>query len=155
MKMRLLIVSVSIAVSFLGYTLAHGQTAGEATKKKPVAAASKPATIASKPVTVATRTAACKLDCSSDSLHGFYRAYGTSDPQLKSPEGQKLYAECVQLCLDPLPGWYFQKSTIESGGSWLGKRKADCLGCHAVGNPKRNWPGINTQPDSLRRTSTQ
>ena len=142
--MRLLIVSASIAVSFLAHTLAHGDTA----KKKPM-------TVASKPVTVASRTAACKLDCSSGNLHGFYRAYGTSDPNLKSPEAQKLYAECVRLCLDPLPGFYVQKSIIESGGSWFGKRKADCLGCHAAGKPKRYWPGINTLPDNLKRSSTQ
>ena len=133
MTMRFLVVSVSVAVLCLAHTLAHGQTA----KKKPI--------------TLATRTAACKLDCSAGHLHGTYRPYGATDPELKSPEGRKLYAECVRLCLDPLPTIYVQRPIIEAGGSWFGKSKADCLGCHAVGAPKRNWPGINTLPDALRR----
>jgi len=109
---------------------------------------------AKKPSTsVGARTAACKLDCTAGNLNGNYRPYGSSDPQLKSPEAQKLFAECVRLCLDPLPGIYVQKSIIESGGSWFGKTKSDCLGCHAVGKPKRNWPGINTLPDNLKRDS--
>lgn len=131
--MRFLVVCVSIAVLSLAHTLAHGQTA----KKKPI--------------TLASRTAACKLDCSAGNLHGTYRAYGSVDPQLKSPEGRKLFAECVRLCLDPLPTIYVQRPIIEAGGSWFGKTKSDCLGCHAVGEPKRNWPGVNTLPDALRR----
>lgn len=70
---------------------------------------------------------------------------------MKSPESQKLFAECVRLCLDPLPGTYAQKIFIQDGGSWFGKTKADCLGCHAEGKPKRYWPGVNTVPDALRR----
>ena len=105
-------------------------------------------------MSVGSRTAACRKDCSTGNLHGTYRVYGASDPQLKSPEGQKLYAECVRLCLDPLPGFYFQKSTVESGGSWFGKKMGDCLGCHAVGKPKRYWPGINTIPENLKRDSS-
>ena len=100
---------------------------------------------------IGARTAACKLDCSAGNLHGGYRAYGATDPQLKSPESRKLYAECVRLCLDPLPGTYAQKTFIENGSSWFGKTKADCLGCHAEGKPKRFWPGVNTLPDNLRR----
>ena len=133
--MRFLVVGVSVAVLSLTHTLAHGQTA-----KKPS-------------TSVGARTAACKKDCSSGNLHGNYRAYGAIDPELKSPEGRKLYAECVRLCLDPLPGTYAQKSIIESGGSWFGKTKSDCLGCHAVGKPKRWWPGINTIPENLKRDS--
>jgi hypothetical protein len=135
MKMRFLVVSVSVAVLSLAHTQAQGQTA-----KKPS-------------TSVGARTAACKLDCSAGNLHGTYRVYGASDPELKSPEGRKLYAECVRLCLDPLPGTYAQKSIIESGGSWFGKTKSDCLGCHAVGKPKRWWPGINTIPENLKRDS--
>jgi hypothetical protein len=131
--MKILLVSVSIAVLSLAHTLAHGQTA-----KKPS-------------TSVGARTAACKMDCSAGNLHGNYRPYGASDPQLKSPEARKLFAECVRLCLDPLPGTYAQKASIESGGSWFGKTKSDCLGCHAEGKPKRYWPGINTRPDNLRR----
>ncbi len=100
---------------------------------------------------VGARTAACKLDCSAGNLHGTYRAYGAIDPQLKSPESRTLFAECVRLCLDPLPGTYAQKTFIENGGSWFGKTKSDCLGCHADGKPKRFWPGINTLPDNLKR----
>jgi hypothetical protein len=133
MKMRFLVMSVSVAGLFLAQTLAHG-----ATEKR-------------KPVTLGSRTAACKADCSAGHLHGSYRAYGSSDPQLKSPEGRKLYAECVRLCLDPLPGTYAQKVFIEGGGSWFGQTKTDCLGCHAAGKPKRFWPGVNTLPDSLKR----
>ena len=102
---------------------------------------------------VGARTAACKLDCSAGHLHGTYRIYGASDPNLASPEGKKLYAECVRLCLDPLPEFYVQKSIVESGGSWFGKTKSDCLNCHAVGKPKRFWPGINTLPENLKRDS--
>jgi len=133
MKMRFLVVSVFVAVLSLVHTLAHAQAAKKVS------------------TSVGARTAACKLDCSAGNLHGTYRAYGAFDPQLKSPEGKKLYAECVRLCLDPLPGFYVQKSIIESGGSWFGKTKTDCLGCHAVGKPKRNWPGVNTVPDNLKR----
>jgi hypothetical protein len=104
-----------------------------------------------KSTSLRARTAACRKDCSAGSLHGTYRAYGANDPQLKSPEGRKLYAECVRLCLDPLPGFYVQKSIVESGGSWFGETKADCLSCHAAGPPKRFWPGVNTLPDNLKR----
>ena len=135
MKVRFLVVSVSVAVLSLAQTLAQGETANK------------------KSWSVGARTAACKKDCSAGHLHGTYRAYGSSDPELKSPEGRKLYAECVRLCLDPLPGTYVQKSIIESGGSWFGKTKSDCLGCHAVGKPKRNWAGVNTIPDNLKRDS--
>src|SRR5215216_7944419 len=133
MKTRFLVVSVSVAVLSLAHTLAHGQTAKTVSRS------------------LGARTAACKLDCSAGNLHGTYRAYGSIDPQLKSPEGRKLYAECVRLCLDPLPTIYVQRPIIEAGGSWFGKTKTDCLGCHAVGAPKRNWPGVNTLPDNLRR----
>ena len=133
MKMRSLVLSMSVAV----LSCAHMQAQGQPAKK--------PST------SVGARTAACKLDCSAGNLHGTYRIYGASDPELKSPEGRKLYAECVRLCLDPLPATYVQRSIIESGGSWFGQTKADCLGCHAAGKPKRNWPGINTLPDALKR----
>jgi hypothetical protein len=133
MKMRFSVVGVSVVVLSLTHTLAQGETA-----KKPSRS-------------IGARTAACKLDCRAGNLHGNYRPYGSADPQLKSPEGRKLYAECVRLCLDPLPGTYAQKVFIESGGSWFGKTKSDCLGCHAAGKPKRFWPGINTIPEMLRR----
>src|SRR5262249_14329871 len=104
MRMRLLAVSAvsaSIAVAFIANTFAQGQpaapgarTAAQSTGQ--AAAAEKPAgqTVrrrpanASRPVSLASRTAACKLDCSSGNLHGTYRAYGANDPQLKSPESK-------------------------------------------------------------------
>jgi hypothetical protein len=135
MKMRFLALSVPVAVLFLAHTLAHGETANK------------------KSWSVGARTAACKKDCSAGHLHGTYRAYGATDPELKSPESKKLFAECVRLCLDPLPTIYVQRPIIEAGGSWFGQTKADCLGCHAAGQSKRNWPGINTLPDSLKRDS--
>ncbi len=138
MKTRFLLVIASVAVLSLAHTLAHAQAA-------------KPKRINQ---SVGARTAACKLDCSAGHLHGAYRAYGANDPQLKSPESRKLYNECVRLCLDPLPDFYVQKSIVESGGSWFGKTKADCLGCHAVGKPKRFWPGINTRPEALQRPTS-
>ena|SRR5436190_6619123 len=141
----------------LTYTSAFTQNAPDTKKEE-----AKPAEVATpKPNksvkmssrSVGARTAACKLDCSSGHLHGTYRSYGSSDPELKSPEAKKLFAECVRLCLDPLPTIYVQRPIIESGGSWFGKTKADCLGCHAVGKPKRNWAGINTLPENLKRDS--
>jgi len=133
MQMRLLVVTASVAVLFLAHTLALAETA----KKKAMS--------------IGARTATCKADCSAGHLHGIYRAYGSSDPNLISPEGRKLYTECVRLCLDPLPEFYIQKSIIESGGSWFGKNKSECLTCHAVGKPKRFWPGVGTLPDNLKR----
>jgi hypothetical protein len=133
MTTRFLVAIATVAVLSLTHTLAHGQ----ATKKVSTS--------------VGARTAACKKDCSAGNLHGGYRAYGANDPQLKSPEGQKLFNECVRLCLDPLPEIYVQKPIVEAGGSWFGKTKADCLGCHAAGKPKRSWPGINTLPSALVR----
>jgi len=133
MKMRFLMMSAIVAISAIACTLAQAETA----KKKSTS--------------LKARTAACKTDCSAGHLHGTYRAYGSVDPQLKSPEGRKLFAECVRLCLDPLPGTYVQKIFVENGGSWFGETKSDCLGCHAAGKPKRFWPGVNTLPDSLKR----
>ena len=133
MKMSFVLVSASVALVFSAFTWAHAQPAKRVN------------------TSLGARIAACKKDCSAGHLHGTYRAYGSTDPQLKSPESRKLYAECVRLCLDPLPTTYIQRSIIESGGSWFGQTKADCLGCHAAGKPKRNWPGINTLPDALRR----
>jgi hypothetical protein len=133
MYRRIVVVSVGVALLSLAYSLAHAQPA-----KKPN-------------MSVGSRTAACKLDCKTGNLHGFYRAYNDADPQLKSPEGRKLFAECVKLCLAPLPAIYVQRSIIESGGSWFGKTKADCLGCHSQGKPQRSWAGINTLPDNLKR----
>jgi len=134
MKLQILVLSATIGMFSLAHTLAYAEPAA-----KP------------KSTSVGARTLACKKDCSAGNLHGNYRAYGAADPQLKSPEGKKLYNECVRLCLDPLPSIYVQKPIVEAGGSWFGMTKRDCLGCHASGAPKRSWPGVNTLPDNLRR----
>src|SRR5262245_15948004 len=86
MKMRLVAVSASVALASLAFTLAHAQPAKKVKKKVNTS--------------LGARTAACKKDCSAGHLHGTYRAYGSIDPELKSPESRKLYAECVRLCLD-------------------------------------------------------
>ena len=121
-----------VAFLSLGHTLAHAQKA-----KKPPSAAS--------------RTATCKADCRAGNTHGLYRAYNSVDPQLKSPEGRKLYAECVRLCLAPLPSWYFQKPLVEAGLPWGKMFKSDCLSCHARGETKGRWPGAITLPDQLKQ----
>jgi hypothetical protein len=169
MRFQLIVACATVGVAFLAHTLAHGQASpppvgqistqsaasSTPTAEKSVSQTRKRPANTSKPVTLASRTAACKLDCSSGNLHGTYRAYGAADPQLKSPESKKLYAECVRLCLDPLPGTYAQKVFVENGASWFGKTMTDCLGCHAAGKPKRWWPGVNTLPDNLKRTPVQ
>jgi hypothetical protein len=98
-----------------------------------------------------SRTAACRADCSTGKTHGLYRPYNQADPNLISVEGRKLYAECVRLCLAPLPASYFQKSIIESGGSWFGKVKSDCLGCHAPGESAGRSAGEITLPEYLKQ----
>jgi hypothetical protein len=133
MKMRFLIGSAAVAVLCLAYTLAHAEPA----KKKSRS--------------VASRTAACKADCSVGNTHGIYRPYNSADPNLVSPEGRKMYAECVRLCLAPLPAFYVQKPIIEAGHAWFGMYKSDCLNCHAEGKPKRFWPGVITLPEHLKR----
>jgi hypothetical protein len=132
MKMRLLIASMAIAV----LSLTCASSSADAAKKS-----QRPA----------SRTAICKTDCRSGSTHGLYRAYNEVDPNLVSPEGRKLYAECVRLCLAPLPSWYFQKPLIEAGLPWGKMFKKDCLNCHARGETKNRWPGAITLPDKLRR----
>jgi hypothetical protein len=169
MNARFVAIGLFITVISLAQALAQGEPAkpasGEPAKKVSAEPAKKESGEPAKKVSghpgvkrvsrsVGSRTAACKLDCSAGHLHGTYRVYGASDPQLKSPESRKLFNECVRLCLDPLPEFYVQKSIVESGGTWFGKNKADCLGCHAVGKPKRFWPGINTIPQSLKGDSS-
>jgi len=102
-----------------------------------------------------SRSDACRTDCRAGHTHGLYRPYNQADPNLISPEGRKMYAECVRLCLAPLPTDYFQKSIIESGGSWFGKFKADCLGCHAPGESKGRSAGVIMLPEYLKRDQYQ
>jgi len=138
--MRLLIGALSFAVLFQAQTLANAQPA-----KKAQSAAPKKST------SVAARTATCRADCRSGNTHGLYRAYNTADPNLISPEGRRMYAECVRLCLAPLPTFYLQRPIIEGGLWWFGMTKSDCLTCHAAGETKGRATGVIMQPDALRR----
>jgi hypothetical protein len=103
-----------------------------------------------KQYTPASRMAVCKADCGANGLHGRYRPYHLADPNLRTPEGKKLYAECVQLCIDPLPEFHVWKAIIESGGSVVGMTKEDCMRCHSPGKPKRFWAGVITPPVELK-----
>jgi hypothetical protein len=107
--------------------------------------------LAQKTPAVGSRTAKCQADCRAGNTHGLYRAYNSADPHLVSPEGRKMYAECVRLCLAPLPSFYIQKPIIESGGSWFGSTKADCMTCHAKGETKGRWTGAIMIPDALKQ----
>lgn len=138
MQKRLLIGSLLVAVWCLNGPLALGETA-----RTPV---------------YGSRTAKCQADCRPGTwdkagvgMHGHYRSYGAADPKLVSPEGRKSYAECVRICLAPLPSSYFQRGIIESGASWFGSTKKDCLTCHARGETKGRWPGAIMRTDALRR----
>jgi hypothetical protein len=62
-----------------------------------------------------------------------------------------MYAECVRICLAPLPSLYFQKFIVESGGSWFGSSKSECLTCHSKGENRNRATGVIMQPDALRR----
>ena len=80
-----------------------------------------------------SRSAACRADCSTDGLHGFYRTRTMELSPPTSTDWGKIYSECVQTCLAPLPPVYIQRSILESGGLWFGKSAASCLDCHASG----------------------
>jgi len=102
----------------LAASLAHGETAKMPSRS------------------VGPRTAACSwIAAPATSME---LTESTAHPtQSSNPlKGGSCFAECVQLCLDPLPSIYAQKPFIEGGGSWFGKTKSDCLSCHAVGSPK-------------------
>lgn len=108
--------------------------------------------------TAASRTAACKADCRPGHTHGLYRPYNVADPNLVSPEGRKMYAECVRICLAPLPTSYFQKPIIKAGLPWFGKYASDCFDCHAKKDPHQTnskstgrSAGVIMLPDFLRR----
>lgn len=92
---------------------------------------------------LASRTALCRADCSPkkyDSktgvgIHGIYRRFNEFDPNLQSIEGKKSYAQCVDLCLAPLPAIYVQRAVFAMGAqSWFGAPKASCLNCHVKGH---------------------
>jgi hypothetical protein len=153
---RLVIGGMAVAALFVAHTLAYAQSAakspGATSTKASTAAAKKSRSTATKrPPSLATRTATCRTDCRTGSPHGLYRAYNTADPNLVSPEGRKMYAECVRLCLAPLPSFYLQKPIIEGGLWWFGMTKSDCLTCHATGETKGRATGVIMLPDNLRR----
>lgn len=94
------------------------------------------------PKSAASRMALCRTDCSPQKydqatnigIHGIYRRFNDYDPQLRSAQGQKSYAECVKKCSDPLPAVYVQRALFAAGlKSWFGMTKEDCLNCHAKG----------------------
>ena len=58
-----------------------------------------------------------------------------------------MYAECVRLCLAPLPTVYFQKSALEVHNWWFGNTKSDCLTCHARGETRNRATGVIMQPE--------
>lgn len=87
--------------------------------------------------------ALCKTDCSPKNfnqatnigVHGIYRGFNDYDPQLKSAEGQRSYAECVKKCSDPLPDVYVQRAYFGAGATnWFGMTKETCLNCHSKGH---------------------
>ena len=133
MQKHFFIAGALIAAGYLTGSLAVAETA----KKKPY--------------THESRTAVCKADCSAAGRHGTYRPYHRADPDLKTPEGRKLYAECVQLCVAPLPTFHVWKTIIESGGSVVGMTKEDCMRCHSPGKPTRFWAGAITLPVELKK----
>jgi hypothetical protein len=133
MIIRLFMGSAALAILLLSQTLADAQSARKSSQS------------------VASRTATCKADCRAGNTHGLYRAYNTTDPNLVSPEARQMYAECVRLCLAPLPSFYLQKPIIEAGLWWFGMTKADCLNCHAKGETKGRATGVIMLPDNLRR----
>jgi hypothetical protein len=154
---RLLLAAIALIVvgslaGSLAYTVALAQDGTKPAASKPAAskpAAPKPAAVKTdrdgRPVSnksAAARAALCKADCLPNNykecptwgctgMHGLYRSYNQNDPQLKSIEGQKQFAQCVKACVDPLPAIYVQRPLLASGGKWFGKSREDCLQCHA------------------------
>src|SRR4029079_9758219 len=127
MKKLLLVAFAFLLVGALAYTPALTQEV-----KEKQAAASKPAKPGNpvklkidpkdgrplSPKSAASRLALCKTDCSPKNfnqstnvgVHGISRAFNGYDPQLKSAEGQRSFAECVKKCADPLPDVYVQRA---------------------------------------------
>jgi hypothetical protein len=149
-----------LVVGALAYTPALTQTADEtksaASKSSapkrfgPKGAASKRARLKldkdGRPLStksLAARTALCRADCRPGNynrktgigIHGVYRSYATFDPTLMSVEGKRQFADCVRVCLAPLPAVYIQRAVFATGvNSWFGKSKESCLDCHVKGH---------------------
>lgn len=149
---KLLLQGVMLLVAgSLVYTPAHTQDS-IATKKEIAATEapkvrrrSKPRSSDGRPVSTrstAFRTNLCRADCSPKKydqksgvgIHGIYRSYHTTDPNLVSVEGKQQYAECVSKCLAPLPTVYVQRAVFGMGINWFGKSKQSCLDCHIKGH---------------------
>jgi hypothetical protein len=131
---RVLLVAASLAVAgSMAFTMALAKDVKQRLDKdgRPISSRS-----------VGYRTALCKADCSPKKydqktgvgIHGIYRGYQQYDPQLTSIQGKKEYAECVSICLAPLPSVYVQRPLLAMGGSWFGKSKESCLDCHVKGH---------------------
>ena len=144
MKKLLITMVALIAVGSFAYTMAFAQDPAKTKSAAPKSTAAK-ADRDGRPVSkrsAAARTALCKADCRPNNykdcptwgctgMHGLYRSYNQNDPQLKSIDGQKQFAQCVKACVDPLPAVYVQRPLLAAGGKWFGKSTADCLECHA------------------------
>ena len=103
-----------------------------------------PALAQGKSKSLASRTTLCKADCRADAPHGIYKPYQTEDPTLMSVAARKLYADCVRICLAPLPPFYVQRPLLEAGGVWFGMTAATCLNCHVDG------PNLRVPPEQLK-----
>ena len=100
----------------------------------------------------AARTTACRADCLPQNTHGLYKFYHREDPTLMSVAGKKMYADCVRICLAPLPAVYVQRPLLEGGGIWFGSNAADCQTCHVQEPNLRVPPGQRpTQAAPTRR----
>ena len=91
-----------------------------------------------------TRSAACRADCSTDGLHGFYRTRAMDNPTPATTTWAEINSVCVRTCLAPLPPVYIQRSILESGGDWFGKSASSCMDCHVQG------PNLRV-PDTINR----
>jgi hypothetical protein len=157
MTKRLLAVLALVAAGALACTLPALTQEGEVTSHelgsmggakpgdKRVVKPSKDGSYTLSKKSVAARTALCKADCRPNNykdcgtwgcvgMHGLYRSYNRDDPQLKTPQGQKAFAQCVATCLAPLPPVYIQRAVFKLGFSWFGKSKEGCLDCHVSGH---------------------
>ena len=97
-----------------------------------------------------TRIAACRADCSTDGLHGFYRARVMDNPTPMTTTWAEINSVCVRTCLAPLPPFYVQRGILESGGVWFGKSASSCMDCHAQG-PNLRVPDTIDRGNAMNR----
>ena len=125
----------------VGASLLAGALAGPSAVAEPAKPTKRAASTSIPSWSPAARNKACKADCLPQNTHGMYKAYHRDDPTLMSDAAKKVYADCVKICLAPLPMWHFvQRPLLEAGGVWFGQNAADCLTCHV------NGPGLKVPP---------